>query len=342
MTKKYLVYISSSLEDLKNERRDVIKAVTETGAVPVSMDAFDISGKNEQRLIKQAIEECDYFLNLTAHKCGALLGKTFAQEMEFSWAEKCGVPVIALVIDEKARWKASKREQSPEQVKSLEAFKKRLLSHSSETWTSQADLRQKAQGLLIQAMNLNPRRGWVPGTEAIDPSVANELSRLIMENENLKNQIRMEGGGGGNLVNRVREQMRRALKMLAANKLSLSFWYTSGENWENTTQFRYLKLFRLLTPELSMPKTTAEISRFLGNILNPDLSKTVRKDYPIPTNTIKKLMADLGLLKLVKCSGSDDDEAWEMTEYGKEAYAACRLHHLERALTKLGTPGINH
>jgi hypothetical protein len=339
MTKKYLVYISSSLEDLKSERRDLIKVVTEIGAIPVTMDAFDISDKNEQRLIRKAIEECDYFLNLTAHKCGVLLGKTFAQELEFSWAEKRGVPVIALVIDEKARWKAAKREKSPELVNALEALKKRLLGHSSETWTSQADLRQKAQGLLIQTLNLNPRRGWVPGTEAIDPSVANELSRLILENEGLKNQIRVEGGS---LVSRVREQMKRALKMLAANKLPLNFWYTPGENWENTTQFRYLKLFRLLTPELSLPKTTAEISRFLGNILNPDLNKTVRKDYPVPTNTIKKLMADLALLKLVKCSGDGDDEAWEMTEYGKETYAAYRLHHLERALTKAGNPGTGH
>lgn len=339
MAKKYLVYISSSPEDLKNERRDLVKVVTEIGAIPVSMDAFDISDKKEQKLIRKAIEECDYFLNLTAHKCGPLLGKTFAQELEFSWAEKCGVPVVALVIDEKARWKASKKEQSPELVKALDAFKKRLLVHSSETWISQADLRQKAQGLLIRTMNLNPRRGWVPGTEAIDPSVANELSRLILENENLKNQIRMEGGS---LVSRVREQMRRALKMLAANKLSLSFWYSPGENWENTTQFRYLRLFRLLTPELSLPKTTAEISRFLGNILNPDLNKTVRKDYPVPTNTIKKLMADLTLLKLVKCSGSGDDEAWEMSEYGKETYAAYRLHHLERALSKPEKSGINH
>ncbi|MDR1862988.1 MAG: DUF4062 domain-containing protein, partial [Treponema sp.] len=312
-------------------RRDLIKVVTEIGALPVTMDAFDISDKNEQRLIRKAVEECDYFLNLTAHKCGTLLGSSFAAEAELTWAEKRGIPVLALVIDEKARWKAAKKEKSPELVKALEGFKKRLLGHSSETWTSQADLRQKAQGLLIQAMNLNPRRGWVPGSEAIDPSVANELSRLILENENLKNQLRMEGG---TLVSRVREQMKQALKVLAVNKLSLSFWYAPGDNWENTTQFRYLRLFRLLSPELSLAKTTSDISRFLGNILNPDLNKTVRKDYPVPTNTIKKLMADLALLKLVKRSGSGDDDAWEMTEYGKEAYAAYRLRHLERALEK--------
>jgi hypothetical protein len=331
MTKKYLIYISSSVDDLKNERRELVKLVTEIGALPVTMEAFDIRGKNEQKLIKKTIEACDYFVNLTAHKCGSPLGTSFREEAELNWAEKCGVPVIAFVIDEKARWKAAKKEKAPELVKALEAFKKRLADKTGDTWTTLGDLRQKAQSLLIQEMNLNPRRGWVPGSEAIDPSVANELSRLILENETLKNQIRMEGG---TIVGRVREQMKRALKVLAANKLSLSFWYAPGDNWENTTNFRYIRLFRLLSPELSLPKTTSDISRFLGNILNPNLGKTVRKDYPVPTNTIKKLMADLALLKLVKCSDDGEDEAWEMTEYGKETYAAYRLHHMERALTK--------
>ena len=96
--------------------------------------------------------------------------------------------------------------------------------------------------------------------------------------------------------------MKKVLKTLAANRISLSFWYISGENWENTKVFRYLRLFRLLTPELSTPKTAAELSHFLGNILNPDLSKLVRKDFPTPSNTIKKIMTDFVLLKLVRCS----------------------------------------
>ncbi|MDR0878993.1 MAG: hypothetical protein LBN21_13175, partial [Treponema sp.] len=70
--------------------------------------------------------------------------------------------------------------------------------------------------------------------------------------------------------------------------------------------------------------------------LNPDLEKTVRKDYPTPSNTVKKIMADFTLLKLVKCrnSGQNDNEAWEVTEYGKELYSAYRMRQLERAFAK--------
>jgi hypothetical protein len=191
-------------------------------------------------------------------------------------------------------------------------------------------------------MTLNPRPGWVRGGDAVKPGVANELARLIGENEDLRGQIR---AGDGKLIRRVREQMKHALKILAVNRVSLSFYYVSGDNWENTRKFRYLRIFRLLAPELTLGKTTAELSRFLGNILNPDLEKTVRKDYPTPSNTIKKIMADLSLLKLVRTTSGaaergGDNEAWEVTEYGREVYAAYRMRQLERALKKQEEGGV--
>ena len=329
MAKKYFVFISSTQEDLKNERRELARIVMELGAIPVVMDAFDITSEEDRKFIGKAIRECDYFLNLTAHKGGEAAGESFALELEYSWAVKAGVPVLALIIAEKARWKESKKETESNLVEALELFKKKLQSHNHDTWTNLGDLRQKAISLLSREMNLNPRRGWVHSTEAADPSVVNELSRLIKENDSLKSQLKIEGT---DIISKIREQMKYALKLLAANRISLSFYYTDSENWENTRVFRYLRLFRLLVPEFTTPKSTADISHFLGNILNPDLERLVRKDYPTPSNTVKKIMIDLALLKLVKCTGEGDNEAWEMTEYGKETFAAYRLRQMERAL----------
>ena len=331
MSKKYFVFISSTFEDLKAERRELIRIVSELGAVPVSMDAFDIAREDDRKIIRKAIEECDYFLNLTAYKRGAEAGKSFALELEYSWALKAGVQVLALVIGEKARWKASKKEKNAAAAKSLEAFKKRLQGHAHETWINLGDLKQKALVLLTREMNLNPRRGWVPSNLAVDASVANELSRLIRENEILRGQISMEGT---DIVKEIREQIRHTLKILATNKISLSFYYVDGKNWENTKVFRHLRLFRLLVPELAVPKTTVYISHFLGNILNPDLAKAIRKEYPTPSNTIKKIMTDFSLLKLVRCTGAaapngnGDNVVWELTEFGRETFALYRLRQM--------------
>jgi hypothetical protein len=331
MNKKYHIFVATTLDDLKNERKELPRLIMELGHIPV-MPEFISSGPNQnEKLVQKTLEECDYCVFLLAHKCFPEGEKVSPAESEYSWAVKKGVPVLSLVIDGKARWKASKRETNPETVKKLEKFREKLKSGAFSEWTNTADLRQKAQSLLIREMNLNPRPGWIYADQAIDPSVVNELSRLSGENEELKRQIKMENS---DIVAQIRDQMKKALKVLALNKATLSFHYVDGENWENTRKFRCLRIWKLLVPELSIGKTTAEISRFLGNVLNPDLGKTVRKDYPTPSNTIKKIMSDFALLRLVKYSDQGDEEVWEITEYGKELYSVYRMRLLERAFNR--------
>ena len=331
MSKKYFVFLSCTTEDLKAERRELTRIIYGLGAVPITMDAFDISDEDDQKIIGKAIGQCDYFVNVTAYKGGEACGKSFRLQAEYDFAVRAGVPVIALVIGEKARWKDSKKEKTQTAAKALASFKKKLEAHAFDTWTNSSDLKQKAIFLLNREMNANPRDGWVPSIAAVEPLVANELARLSRENEMLRNRISL---GGVEVSKKIRAQIMEALKVLSQNRVSLSFYYTTGENWENTTSFRYLKLFKLLVPELSTPKTAPDISRFLGNVLNPDLEKIIRKDFPTPSNTIKKIMADFMLLRLVKYAetapldATADYEAWELSEFGNEVYTVYRLRQM--------------
>ncbi|MDR2952140.1 MAG: DUF4062 domain-containing protein [Treponema sp.] len=327
---KYHIFIGSTLDDLKNERREASRIVMELGHIPVSAEYLNARLRNWEQLLAKTIEECDYFIAIVAHKYAPSSGETSPLEEEYVIARKKNIPVISVIIDEKARWKASKREKEEGLAKKLEEFKDKLRAGPYETWLNSVDLCQKLQNLLILQMNLSPQSGWVKADQKVAPSVANELSRLSMENEQLKRQIKIDDG---ELVAKLQEQMKNTLKMLALNKVTLSFYYTDGENWENSHQFRYLRLFKLLVPELSLSKTTADVSRFLGTVLNPKLGKTVRKDYPTPSNTIKKIMTDFSLLKLVRCANQNDnagnDEIWEITEFGKELFSAYRMKQLE-------------
>jgi hypothetical protein len=334
---KYHIFIGSTLDDLKNERREIPKIIMELGHIPVSAEDLDSSAKNYDKLLEKIIDECEYFIAVTAYRYAPAGGKISPLETEFNIAHRKNIPVISLIIDEKARWKASKKEKDTALVKKLDELKNRLRLGPYETWLNCTDLCQKLQSQIILQMNLNPRSGWVRADQAVSSMVANELARLSAENELLKRQIKMESG---EVLGKLREQMKNALKVLALNKIILSFYYASGENWENSRKFRYLRIFKLLAPELALGKTTAEISRFLGTVLNPDLEKTVRKDYPTPSNTIRKIMADFNMLKLVKCSnrdeGSGEDEIWEITEYGQELYSAYRMRQLEKVFDNQG------
>jgi hypothetical protein len=328
---KYHIFVGSTLDDLKNERREIARIIMELGHIPVTAEFLDPSVRNYEQLLEKTIEECDYFIAVVAHKYAPTGGKLSPLEAEYNIAYRKNIPVLSLIIDEKARWKANKKEKTQTLVTKLEELKKRLSGGPCETWLTSTDLCLKLQSLLILQMNLAPQTGWVRADQSITPSVANELSRLSTENEQLKRQIKIESG---EILTKLREQIRNALKVLSLNRVILSFYYSSGDNWENSRQFRYLRIFKLLVPEMSVGKTTAEVSRFLGTVLNPDLNKSVRKDYPTPSNTIKKIMADFSLLKLVRCINQDEssgeDEIWETTEYGKELYSAYRMRQLEK------------
>ena len=334
---KYHIFIGSTLDDLKNERRELPRIIMELGHIPVMADYLDLGSSPDaqqpNRLLHKTIEECDYFIALTAHKYCSSDSKVSLLELEHAIAVKSGIPVLALVLDDKARWKATKKEKDAALQKKQETFRKKLQGGIHETWTNTAELCQKAQNLLIQTMNLTPRHGWTRANQSVLPSVANELARLSSENEHLKRLIKIEGG---DIVIKVKEQMKHVLKILAINKVTLNFYYANGENWENTRQFRTLRIFKTLVPELAVGKTTADISRFLGMVLNPDLDRTIRKDYPTPSNSIKKIMADLELLKLVECVNEiergADNEIWEISEYGKEVFSLYRMRQMEKNL----------
>ncbi|HDZ8843871.1 TPA: DUF4062 domain-containing protein [Aeromonas dhakensis] len=47
MDKKYQVFISSTYEDLKDEREQVIKSVLEMGHIPVGMEMFSAADEEQ-------------------------------------------------------------------------------------------------------------------------------------------------------------------------------------------------------------------------------------------------------------------------------------------------------
>jgi len=332
---KYHIFIGSTLDDLKNERKELPRIIMELGHIPVMADYLDDTARNYAELLQKTIEECDYFIALIANKYSDADGKALPLVAQSSIAAKKGIPVLALIIDEKVRSKPAKKEKDPALVLKLDDLKAKLREGPYAAWTNSPDMCQKAQSLLVQELNINARPGWVRAEKIIDATVANELSRLSSENDALRRQVKIDSGA---LVSKLRDQLKQAMKVLALNKITLSFYYASGDNWENSRQFRYIRIFKLLVPELALGKNTAEISRFLGTVLNPDLDKTVRKDYPTPSNTIKKIMADFSMLRLVRCTTEEEvaagNEIWEITEYGKELYAAYRMRQLEKVLVK--------
>jgi hypothetical protein len=306
--------------------------IRELGHTPVLMDQFDDEDPQEWEIIKKSIEDSDYMLVVLAKKYHSPGDTGSRVEKEYALAQKRGMPVLGLIIGDKVKRSASRTEKDSEGVKKLTRFRERLKTHPHERWTNTADLVTKAQKLLIRRMTLNPQPGWVRADEAISPALANELGRLSGENARLKSELKAENP---EIMDRIRAKMRYTLHLLAANKETVGFFYSPGAKWENPRNFRYLKLFRLLAPELYEGKTIQELSKFLGSVLNPDLSRRLRKDFPTPSNSVKKIIAALRAFKLVAAAG---EEQWRLSEYGKALYSYYKIRQFERGAKNQESP----
>ena len=100
MDKRYLIFISSTYEDLKVEREKVTRAIMDLNNIPARMENFPAAGIRPKDLIERVIRECDYFVLMIGSRYGSISdsGKSYTEE-EYNYAVHEGIPVIAFIQD---------------------------------------------------------------------------------------------------------------------------------------------------------------------------------------------------------------------------------------------------
>ena len=100
--KKYQVFISSTYEDLKEERAAVSKTLLDLGCIPIGMEQFPASGMSQMEYIVKILVTCDYYILILAGRYGSIdptdgIGYT---EKEYDYAVTNGIPVMSFIIDD--------------------------------------------------------------------------------------------------------------------------------------------------------------------------------------------------------------------------------------------------
>jgi Domain of unknown function (DUF4062) len=185
MNRKYQVFISSTYDDLKDQRDAVVKAVLELGHLPVGMEMFQAGDVTQWETIKSYIDSSDYYVVILAHRYGSKSSHGISYtEMEFDYAGQQKVPRLGFIIHGEASWPVKHIEVSAQSE--LDAFKKKLGSDRIvKFWSTTDQLAAAVFKSLSHEIAINPRVGWVRATEASSPQVAAELARLISENRAL-------------------------------------------------------------------------------------------------------------------------------------------------------------
>lgn len=175
MKVKYQVFVSSTYEDLKNERKEVSQGLLEIDCIPAGMELFPASSRKQWEIIKKVIDDSDYYLVLIAGKYGSTTknesGDTVSYtEMEFDYAMSIGKPIIALIHSNIEKLTADKVERTARNSNKLKKFTKKAKDgRCVRFWENKDQLKAAVVTSLIEEIKVNPQCGWVKNeTERAD------------------------------------------------------------------------------------------------------------------------------------------------------------------------------
>lgn len=192
MDKRYQVFVSSTYEDLKVERKEVTQAILRCGCFPAGMELFPASSKDKWEVLKAVIDDSDIYLVILAGRYGSLgidddgneVGYT---EMEYDYAVSQGKPVIALLHQDVDLLPAKYVDGIGTEGRSrLEAFRAKIQSaRMTRYWTSKEDLSREVLASLQNVVDHDGSGliGWIRADQiVIDQKTINDyLSSVLAE-----------------------------------------------------------------------------------------------------------------------------------------------------------------
>lgn len=186
MDKRYQVFISSTREDLKEERRTVADTLLRSRFIPIGMEQFTAASDDAWSLIRRYLDECDYYVVIIAKTYGSTRADGISYtEAEYDYAVHSGIPVLAFVYVEDESSSARMDESDPVKAARLAAFRQKIDQvRVRDTWRDQYELAYKVSSALDNLVRDHPAIGWIRGDVVPDAildivqSVAEPCRRL--------------------------------------------------------------------------------------------------------------------------------------------------------------------
>jgi hypothetical protein len=137
--KKYHIFVSSTYEDLREERNAVNKAICDLGHIPVGMEDFGSRSQSSWKVIEEAINESDYYVVLIGLRYGSRPRKNGLSftEQEFDYASKF-LPILSFIrkADSSELNKLDVDEKAQAALKKF--IEKAEKQHQCSYWTDQS------------------------------------------------------------------------------------------------------------------------------------------------------------------------------------------------------------
>jgi hypothetical protein len=180
--KRYQVFVSSTYEDLTEERAAVIQAILNLDHLPAGMEMFPAANADQWTLIQRVIDESDYYVVVVAGRYGSVGAEGISYtEQEYDYAVKIGKPILGFVHGQPNTIEVGKTDQNDKAREKLTEFRKKVETRMVKHFTSPAELGGHVTTSLIRAIKDEPGIGWVRGDKAMTEETDREILRLRAE-----------------------------------------------------------------------------------------------------------------------------------------------------------------
>lgn len=312
MDKKYQVFVSSTYEDLVEERKKVMESLLQMNCFPVGMEYFNASDESQWDVIKSLIDECDYYVLILAGRYGSIdeaTGKSYTQK-EYEYAVSKGIPTIAFIHKDVSSLPKAKTESDSKIETRLSEFTDTVKKRLCKFWDTSDNLASQVVLSLNSLIKTKPRIGWVNADQSGSPEANAEILKLRKEIDELNKKL-----------HQYEENEPEGIQDLAQgeDKIILSFYMNLGGVAESS--FTWNTIFSILGPLMLVESSEVNLKNVLDEYfrMNCKNGSGVWLIFEECFQRIKVQFLALGLIRESSKvhSTADTNVYWSLTPWGK-------------------------
>lgn len=279
MEKRYQVFISSTFEDLKEERQAVLKSILELNHMPAGMELFPATDDVAWQLICDVIDASDYYVLIIGGRYGSLdeAGISFT-EKEYDYAVLKKKPVISLIHANPDNLPRGKTEIDSAGWEKLKAFRKKIkANHTCKEWQTASDLKSEVIIGLTTAIKRNPTEGWIRAG-AIASEEANreiiQLQKVVSKQKNEIDRLSSNPPAGS-------EKLAQGSDIyIFEGKFTLGSEDNISEKDIRDIELTWNEIFLAVAPILINPTPETKMKTAISRTARLKMEEPLKKDYP--------------------------------------------------------------
>jgi hypothetical protein len=338
MEKRYQVFVSSTFQDLQDERQEIIQALLELDCMPSGMELFPAANEDQWTLIKKVIDDSDYYILIIGGRYGSIGPEGISYtEMEYRYALEKGKPIIGFLHKNPQEIPANRTEQEKEGREKLQNFRELVQKKLVKYWTTPSDLGSIVSRSLIMLIKSNPAIGWVRADQVPNEGISLEMLKLRKQIDELQLELkntRIQAPVGSDGLARGDDLFVINYGFTAKNKSYDRTTYKASfkTTWNNIFSHIGVNLLDEANENIMITSLNNFISTFQKEALyksREDLKNTQLESFKINEadyQTIKIQLRALGLIIKSNRPRSVKDTLtyWSITPYGDEILTQLR------------------